>query len=298
MVYYDYHKKVMIILGVNNMKKGYESSNIAIFVNSFDGYQDLWDVFWDILDEYWRDCPFSKYLVTNEINYCREGIVTIQTGKEVNWFIRTQKAMDFIKEDYFIMFLEDYYPSKYIKTTDIIDIVNKMQTDNIYFYRLSPRKDFPKNKGCIVVPKGNEYPITLQLAVWKTSYFKRIVNELMEKGCKSPWDFERYLKNNYKYCPPDHNGLLQGIRFDNRDIIGYKNGVLRGKWFPGVRKYYEKRGFDFSKSKRDIMSKKEYLRYKIICLLSNNINEKNKRIIYSLLNKNKNTIYEVLNDEK
>lgn len=258
--------------------------NIAIFVNSFDEYSDLWDIFWDIFNKYWPDCSLKKYLVSNEIRYERKGIINIRTGKEVNWFERTIKAMKSVNEDYLVLFLEDYFLSKTVNFLDIYSIVERMEKEDIFFYRLSMREGFPKNQGFIVVPEGSDYPLTLQLAIWKKDVFVKIINELHDSGCKSPWDFEVYLKNDYRYCPPI-NGILQGIRFDNRDILGYKNGVLRGRWFPDIRKFYIHQGIDFSKSSRDIMPYLQNLRYKIICFISSNFSDNHKTKLKIFLTK-------------
>lgn len=261
-----------------------KDSNIAIVVNSFDGYKDLWDIFREIFDKYGLDCPFPKYLISNEADYVRDGVVNIKVGKETNWVERTIKAIEAIKEDYIVLFLEDYFPSKRIDFNEIRSIVERMQQEDIFFYRLSMRKGLPQNQSFIEIPEGSDYPITLQLAIWNKSMLCKIVNELHEGGCESPWDFEFKLKNDYKYCPPV-NGKLSKIRFDTRDIIGYKNGVLRGKWFPDVRQYYIRKGIDFSKSKRPIMTRGQYLKYKLICFISDSFSRERKNTIKIVLRK-------------
>ena len=266
-------------------------NSIAILVNSFDGYSDLWDIFWDIFDKYGSNCPFEKYLISNELDYRRSGIINIKVGKETNWFERTIKAIKSVKEEYFILFLEDYFPSKKIDFHEIDQIVRRMREEDVFFYRLSMRAELPKNKSFVEIAENSDYPITLQLAIWNREMFERIVTELYNDGCSSPWDFEVYLKNNYKYCPPN-NGKLKGIRFDTRDIIGYKNGVLRGKWFSNVRAFYIRQGIDFSKSEREVMSIYQLLRYKIICFISRYFTAKSKDRLNFFLKKLKirNTI--------
>lgn len=266
-------------------------NSIAIVVNSFDGYKDLWDIFWDIFDKYGRGCPFGKYSISNEVDYLRPGVTNIKVGKEVNWFERTISALKEVKEKYIILFLEDYFPSKQIDFDEIDRIVSRMEKEQLFFYRLSMRDGYPKNCSFIEVPEKSDYPITLQLAIWNKKMFEKIVTDLHDKGCSSPWDFEVYLKNNYAYCPPE-SGILRGIRFDTRDIMGYKNGVLRGKWFPNVRKYYSKQGIDISKSEREIMSYDQYFRYKLICFVSAHFSSQKKEKINTILLKLKikNTI--------
>lgn len=266
-------------------------NNVAIFVNTFDGYSDLWDIFWDIFDKYGFDCPYAKYSVSNELDYNRPGVTNIKVGKETNWFERTIKALKKVKEEYLVFFLEDYFVSKKIDFNEINSIIVKMMEENVFFYRLSMRNGLPSKKSFVKMQSGSDYPITLQLAIWKKDVFEKIVTELYSARCRSPWDFEVYLKNNYKYCPTK-DGVLQGIRFDTRDILGYKNGVLRGKWFPDVRKFYSRQGIDFSKSRREIMPFFQYIRYKMICFISSNFSIKSKERLKQILAKLKikNTI--------
>ena len=258
--------------------------NIAILVNSFDGYNDLWNIFWDIFDKYWSDCPFPKYLISNELKFERDGIINIKTGKEINWFDRTIKAMELVNEEYFIFFLEDYFLSKTVNSKDISDIVKKMKARDIFFYRLSLRNGLPLNQSFIKLPHGTEYAITLQLGIWKKEAFTKIIHELHNSGCNSPWEFETYLKNNYTYCPVQE-GNLQGIRFDTKDLFGYKNAVLRGKWFPDVKKYYMQMGIDFSGSSREVIPWFQYMRYKFICFISSEFYQKKKIQLKKILTK-------------
>lgn len=267
------------------------ANSIAIVMNSFDGYSDLWDIFWDIFDKYAPDCPYKKYSISNEKEYLRSGVNNIKVGKEISWFERTKIATKQIEEEYFVFFLEDYFPSKQIDFNEINHIVKRMKEDNVFYYRLSLRADLPNNESFVEMSDKSDYPISLQLAIWKTDMFDKIICELHADGCTSPWDFEKYLKNNYKYCPPK-NGKLQGIRFDTRDIMGYKNGVLRGKWFPDVRKFYMQQDIDFSKSKREILSFSQHLRYKAICFISAHFSKRSKERLGIMLKKIgiKNTI--------
>ena len=61
-----------------------KKDNIAILVNSFDGYSDLWEIFWDIFEKFGGDCPFTKYIVSNEIGFVRSGVKNIKVGKVGN----------------------------------------------------------------------------------------------------------------------------------------------------------------------------------------------------------------------
>ena len=129
-----------------------------------------------------------------------------------------------------------------------------METENIYFYRLSEHSLGKKKNINQKVPKGVKYPISLQPAIWKKSELISILEEI--KGT-TPWDFEYYFDNK----KDNANGYFDGILYDNRDILGYKNAVLRGKWIPRTLKYYQSLGIDIDTSKRGILSNMAYSKF-------------------------------------
>lgn len=261
-------------------------NDIAIYINSFDGYSDIWPAFFMIWDNYWNDCPYNIYLSTNMKKYNYKGLTCLQVGEEINWFERTIKSLENISEEYIIFFLEDYFISKKINSDLIEEIVQHMREEDLYYYQLTKSENMESienNKAYIKILSDKPYPISLQLVIWKRERFIKILNDLYNKGeYKSPWDFERYFYYKYKN---EELRVLQGIEQDSRDIFGYKNGVLQGKWIRSTLRFYKLRGIEIDTKGREIMSIRETFFYNIKKFLSDNLNKKNKQVLKILMKK-------------
>lgn len=255
-------------------------NKIAIFIDSFDGYSDVWPVFFEIFDMFWKNCPYKKYLVTNNKEYKYKDLVSLKTGAEENWFIRTLKAIECVKEDYIIFMLEDFFISKYYNETIIDEIVDEMQQKNIYYYQLSNIVKLKQNEKFLY--HKFEYPVSLQLTIWKKSEFVRAVQESYACGSQTPWDFEKYFIEkfkNKKECP-------KGIAYDTRDIMGYKNGIIQGKWYPKTINFFKNKDLYFDIGNRPVMTRRETIKYEtklfLSTFLSTGLKNKLKKVLRKL----------------
>lgn len=238
-------------------------NDLAIFIDSFDGYSDLWNDFFKVFNYYWDDCIFRKYLVTNELDFFDPQTTIIKTGKEVDWFQRTIKALESINEDYVLFMLEDYFISKKPKNEDFIEIMDCMEKENVFSYRLSVTKKIGmrKSSNYIRVSSKERYKISLQMAIWNRKKFLEILKEIQMHGGHSPWDFENYFVN--KSYIEENEFFVPGILNDLRDLLGYKNGVLQGKWMRSTVSFYKKKGISLDTHKRGMMDVKSTIYYNI-----------------------------------
>lgn len=214
------------------------NENLAIFIDSYDGNSDVWDNFFKVFDEYWSDCIFKRYLVTNIKDYKKENLNIIKCGENTEWFFCTLNALKKIEAKYIMFMLDDYYFSKKMKNEDLLEIVNTMDIEDVFFYRLSIRGDLDKRIKQHQIKTDFVYAINLQPAIWNRKKLIRFLELLHQKGCTSPWDFERYFINRFKKI--DSVRIVKGVLYDTRDIMGYKNAIIQGKWVRHVLRYYEK----------------------------------------------------------
>lgn len=82
-----------------------KNNKMAIIVSSFDGYSDLWDNFFFCLNKFWKDCPYSIYLINNFLKPKIKNVYILNTGKEIDWKNRMLKALKEVKEDYILLML-------------------------------------------------------------------------------------------------------------------------------------------------------------------------------------------------
>lgn len=253
-----------------------KNTELAVYVSSYDGCADIWNTFFEIFEKYWKDCSYPVYLINNELPYSRNNVEVLHTGLEVNWFDRTIRSMEMLSETYVLFMLEDYFISKSISNDDFAEILSFMDQENIKYYQLSERLDAKGKTDRVRIPNKARYPISLQPAIWDRKYLLEVLKEI---GGKSPWDFEAYYASE-SMMKKDYSSM--GC-YDTRDLLGYKNGVLRGKWLPDTVTFYRKQGLLIDTSKRGMLSMKKYYKYQIAVWVSRHTSEKLKGTVKKLL---------------
>lgn len=225
---------------------------LGVFIDSYDKNSDLWQNFFSVFDYYWPDCKYKKYLVTNEMEYDNKNLTILKTGGDAGWFNCTLKALHLVEEEYIMFLFDDYYFSKKINNFDLDEIVAWMEKKELYFYRLSPARDFNNQRIRSYVNSDFIYAINLQPAIWRKKEFINYLELLKQRGMNTPWQFEKYFID--KFSNSKEKKRITGIMYDTRDIMGYKNAVIQGKWVGHVLNYYNKKTeLKLSKGSRECM---------------------------------------------
>ena len=213
----------------------------CIFVASFDGYSDLWDVFFECFHLNWKDNKNPVYLVTNIKTPSYSGVVTIATGEETSWSNRIKKAIDSVKEEYIILFLEDYLIHKPVDNQIVEKAIEFVRDNDIDFLRLEPIPKIKNKTTNFAVPLSKKllYGINLQCAIWKKDFLLKCLC-----GDFSAWEFEARQKNGEATQVP---GKLFGTDFF---VIPYLNGILQGKWWPDSVKELRDIGINVNTNQR------------------------------------------------
>ena len=243
---------------------------LSILIDSFDGYSDMWDVYFKIFNHYWPDCKYKIYLVNNNLVPNFQNVKIINTGKEIDWMTRTKKALCSIQTKYVLFSLEDYFIGKCVNNSDIDSILEYMDTNDINCYKMYPwpksKKSFDNTKSFLKgYTKNDAYAVNGALAIFRTDWFIEILNNC--KDAKSCFDFEfYYVKNNNNI-----NSTIDftKICYDDRDLLGYHNGIIRGKWLWSTLSYYKKENIDIDFSNREKMSFKQTFFYALRTNLPN-----------------------------
>lgn len=255
-----------------------EDKRLSIYVSSFDGCEDLWGPFFGLMKIFWCDCKYPIYLINNEKKYSApiENLNIIHTGVEKNWLDRTIRSVDMLSEKYILFMLEDYFISKKIKNEDIEEILNFMEDNKAYYYQLSRGCFDAKDAIRVNVGIMKKYLISLQPAIWERKKFLSILKEI---NGKTPWDAECYLNQKYSGVQRE----IYGAYCDTRDLLGYKNGVLRGKWILDTVNYYKEQGIALDLGKRKVMSRSAMLKYNIADYVSDNLPEEIKCFVKKIM---------------
>jgi len=251
-------------------------NRLAVYISSFDGCSDLWGTFFYLFDCFWPDCAYPIFLINNEKNFTHKKAQVIRTGPEIHWFDRNIRALRQLDEKYIIFLLEDYLLSKTVTNSDVEEILDFMDQNDIFYYQLSVGNTKSKDPKRVNVTAETNYPISLQPAIWRRDELLHILEEI---NGKTPWDVEHYFVEKYK----EKTGAIAGAYHDTRDLLGYVNGVLRGKWILDTLKYYKRLGISIDTGNREVMGKGKMLKYRVAAFVNRHVPTGVKNILKSFL---------------
>ena len=215
--------------------------NLSILVLSCDAYHDIWDNFFALKEKFWPDCPYKTYLVTESVDYCREGVQIIKAGNG-NWSSRYRRAVESIPTPYICPFLEDFFISAPIDTSRIGEILDYVLKNDIDFLNMDDSFDNILSKNLEVVdcyyakiPKHLLYGVDTATSIWKKSHLLKTIGE----GDYSAWQFELDRCNEAKSI----EGIPGKIYIDLRQSLNVTKipVVIQGKYYPLAIKFFKKK---------------------------------------------------------
>ena len=236
---------------------------IAMLVLSCDGYNDLWDDFFNLREKFWPECPYKWYVVTESCDYVRKGVEVIKCGKELNWAARFRKAVKTVDTPFVAVFLEDYYINARIdneRIKGLVDFMGEHKVDfldlgNVFRHKIdAPGKKYYADH-LVIIDKHLRYGLDTAAAIWDKQYLL----EKLGEGDYSAWKFEKdrcdeaASKEGYK-------GLILAddrISFNVSEIPV----VVQGRFYPPIIEDFRKRGYIIDTSKRHVMTFIQRIRY-------------------------------------
>lgn len=236
-------------------------SDMAIVVVSYDGYSDLWDDYFNLLNKYWADRPYAVYLVNNTKQPNYQNVTVINCGANAQWSTRTRIALEHIKEKYICLLLEDYFTGAKIENETISEVMELIRHDDLRYYKLNnfsevKTKSYKKLEYLLTIPEDLEYGISLQPAIWTRDYLL----DLLGAGDYNAWKFEL---DRIKESSLGSDVDMLGCIYDKRNVLQICHGVAKGKYLPPAIKYFEKQNYHLNTSQRDVMTQREYTVFRI-----------------------------------
>jgi hypothetical protein len=202
-------------------------SSIAVLVNSFDGFSDLWEPFFTLFFRYWPDCPYSVYLTANHMQYPDSRVRTIQVGDDQAWSDGLISALDVLDTPYVLLLLEDYLIEGPVNTKRIERLFEYMRANEAVHLRLrpSPPPDVPctDHPELGEVAKGVPYRFTTQAAIWD----REVLLSLLKSG-ESGWEAEMNASQRANAVDRPFLSIRKGVAWP----IPYYwyTGVVKGTW--------------------------------------------------------------------
>lgn len=223
---------------------------VSILVSSFDGYRDAWDPFFILLRRYWPDCPFAVYLISNNVEYRRDGVTNLALGDDMGWANNMIAALSRIPTPYVIYMQEDYFLTAPVDTGRVMDLISYMDARGAGYLRLypapGPDRDCPGHPELGEISERAPYRVSMQAAVWR----KDVLEGLLVKD-EDGWDMEFYGSERSRAL----DAPFLSVKRDNSTIkvvdppIPYLcTAIIRGVWIREALKLCEEEGIELNKS--------------------------------------------------
>lgn len=234
--------------------------DIAILFVGFDGYKDVWDHCFSLLNKNWSDRP-KTYLACSELQPNYENVEVINAGKDAEWSRKVQVALEKIPQKYVLLMLEDFFVSDIVDNEVFDSVLNTVKTDGIKFYQVLVQlihqsaikgESYKGNKNIHIIPVDKKYPLNLQAAIWE----KEFLEECVGKENYNAWQFEI---NQIERTNINRDRIE--FLIDDRNICNITHTIVQSKYLPGAVKSLKKKGYIIGDNDRECLSKVEYYKY-------------------------------------
>jgi len=198
--------------------------DIPLLVLSFDGYADIWPVFFAFFRKNWPDCPFPVYLSTNVKTYEGPGVIALPTGPEVTWATRLRRALEALNSDYVLLVLEDFLFYERVDTAEVLRLARVALEERVGCLRLAPNpapsRPVEGHEDLGVVLPDDPYRVTSQVAFWHVDTLLQFLDPSY-----SIWDFEFHASV--------HGPIPTRPMWARwKPAIVYRDCISRGRWMP------------------------------------------------------------------
>ncbi len=214
------------------------TNRLSVIISSCDKFSDLWDENIAQYRGFWQGEPCDTFLVTDKPTSRHfDGVEIVVADENMSFPSRIQYALQFVKTDYVLVTLDDYFLIRPVKAGNLLSLVDTAKEDNIdYLLLYDRRKTNPKKYDSIDVLHDidltRKYAVTLYPAIWKVSFLYKTVKEET-----TPWAYEASLTKTAieenAVCKFSHTGS-----FDILDVI------RKGKVLHRAKRYFKKHEID------------------------------------------------------
>lgn len=220
---------------------------LAIVLPAYDPYKDAFDIFMDLFEKNWGDCPYPVIVANMHFQYNSSlpNFKLINCGNEKRYRVRRNEAIKQVQAKYYLIMEEDRMFAQKIETAEVENILDFMDANDIDYYRMNT--SFFKKK------QRNRYK-------GYTHYYRIPAKEPYGRsGATSIYRIDLIEKNSKKYADPyvEENGYLEdsfhatekylpNAATDDRNVLGILHCIDKSQWIPSAKRKLQKLGYDFS----------------------------------------------------
>ncbi len=234
---------------------------MAILVNSSDGFQDCWDPFFRLLETHWPQCRFPVYLNVEEATYEYPSLDVrclnhprLPSGANVPWSNRLIESLQAIPERYVMYMQEDYFLDARVRHDLVEDCLRVVAEDEVGCVHLT---GFGARGGTktaerpylVDVPRISHYRVSTQAAIWDKSVLLSYV-----RPDETVWETE-ILGTVRSWSRFAAIRAVNSMRVGGPPVMSYTGtGIIRGKWHPEMVPLFSRHGIDMDFERRGFYS--------------------------------------------
>ena len=240
---------------------GSDHPDLAILVNSTDGYADTWEPFFTLFAESWPHCPYPIVLNTETLDYTHPGLeIRVShtwpdpATPRPDWSESLRRCLAGIDAEVVLYLQDDYFLNGPVDVETVEGFARILEAENrphILLRELTGSRRYealPDHQGLWRIPSRSPYLVSLQAGLWR-----RVALQGLLRSGENPWQFERWgtiraRREGLDFLCPD----LNRYEWAGRTIVPYEpTGIIRGRWYaPAVVELFERHGIEVDFSAR------------------------------------------------
>lgn len=233
------------------------NNKLTLLIHSCDKFSDLWDTHMLLLNKNWQDRNIDTFLVTDKFaSRSYNGVTLFSAGANKELSDRIVAILPFIKTEYVLITLDDYFLIKKIQTEKIAKLVSAMDKEELDYIRLYP---IPNSRFRIkgyqslffIDLKGN-YQVNLYPGLWRKTFLEKTIQK-----SANAWQYEvsltKVARSSDAKC-----AMSKGKEFEILDV------VRKGKLLHKANRYLKKR--NLYNGPREVISYKAELRINLLTI--------------------------------
>lgn len=242
----------------------------TLLVNSSDGFDDCWPIFFTFLERYWPEMTFPVLLNTECKSWTHSSIslrtsrVAEREGHRLTWSECLIRAIDQIDTPLLMYFQEDYFIDREVRA-DLVDRAIDLMIANPQIGHIALTKhashgpygasDWP---GFSTIGRAARYRISTQAGLWRPSVLRSYLHP-SENG----WMFEilgtrRAHRRNDLFLIADFAAEQGGPAIDY-----IHTGIIKGRWHPAIPQLFARHGISIDTDRRGLYVEPDPIRRKM-----------------------------------
>lgn len=245
--------------------------DIAVFVNTSDGFEDCWPPFFHLFSKYAGSLnSLTVYLNTERKDYTFESIKLISTKvwlegePRPTWSECLSRGLNKIKESYVLYLQEDYFLNQVVKEEWLTRASKILETELdvgvVYLNRYGPqfRCEIPRSDGFVEIGPPVSYLLSTQAAIWRKDVLASLVCD-WENG----WMFEKFGSLRARNLSCRFVSVNRDV-MQNEPIFEYiYTGVIKGQWKIDCVELFTREGINVDFVKRGFYQERGRLKSRI-----------------------------------